>query len=48
MTKKMNPKIAAFALVLLSFLVASGVAINEGIAPGTGGFEDGAGTGPGG
>lgn len=48
MTKKINPKIAAFALVLLSFLVAGGVAMKEGIAPGTGGFEDGAQDDPGG
>ena len=33
MTKKLNPKIAAVALMLLTFLVAGGVAIKEGIAP---------------
>lgn len=48
MTKKINPKIAAFALVFLSFLVAGGVAMKEGVAPGTGGFEDGDDPGAGG
>ena len=34
MAKKISPKIAAFALLILSFLVAGGVAVQQSIAPG--------------
>ncbi|MBD3192099.1 MAG: hypothetical protein GF308_15745 [Candidatus Heimdallarchaeota archaeon] len=36
-SKKIHPKIAALALVLLSFLAAGGLAIKNGIAPQGGG-----------
>ena len=39
MTKKINPKIVALALLILSFLAAGGVAVKESIAPGGGGIE---------
>ena len=36
--KKINSKFAAFALLILTFLAASGVAVKQSVAPGTGGW----------
>ena len=48
MKKKISPKFIALALLILSFIAAGGVAVNETIAPGEGWGTGDSGTGGGG